>query len=113
MSKDEINAFLGSGTAYEGKLTFQGAVRIDGHFSGEIISEGSLIIGKDALIEGTIDVGEFILSGTFKGDALVRRRSVFHKLGVFNGTLSSPALLVEDGALFNGTLSMQEKQNKT
>ncbi len=109
MSKDEINAFLGAGTVYEGKLTFQGAVRIDGQFSGEISSEGALIIGKDALVEGRVEVGEFIVSGTFRGDALVRRRSVLHKLGVFEGTLSTANLFVEDGALLNGTLAMQAK----
>ena len=63
MSKDEINAFLGAGTVYEGKLTFQGAVRIDGAFTGEIVSDGALIIGKDAVVEGTARVGEMLLSG--------------------------------------------------
>ena len=43
MSREEINAFLGAGTVYQGKLTFQGAVRVDGVFSGEISSEGALI----------------------------------------------------------------------
>ena len=45
MSKDEINAFLGTGTVYEGKLSFQGSVRIDGMYTGQIQSEGTLIVG--------------------------------------------------------------------
>ena len=52
MSREEINAFLGAGTVYQGKLTFQGAVRVDGVFSGEITSEGALIAGKDAVKPG-------------------------------------------------------------
>ena len=74
MSREEINAFLGAGTVYQGKLTFQGAVRVDGVFSGEISSEGALIAGKDAVIEARLDVGELILSGTFTGQVFAKRR---------------------------------------
>ena len=44
MARDEINAFLGAGTVYQGQLSFQGAVRIDGNFVGEVHSEGTLIV---------------------------------------------------------------------
>ena len=74
VSREEINAFLGAGTVYQGKLTFQGAVRVDGVFSGEISSEGALIAGKDAVIEARLDVGELILSGTFTGQVFAKRR---------------------------------------
>ena len=112
MSKEEINAFLGSGTVYEGKLCFQGAVRIDGSFSGEIVSEGALIAGKDATIEGTVRVGEFILSGMFTGDVFARTRVVLHKTGVFSGTLNSPALIVEEGATLDGKLCMSKVDDR-
>ena len=61
MSREEINAFLGAGTVYQGKLTFQGAVRVDGVFSGEIVSDGALIAGKDAVIEARLDVGTYFI----------------------------------------------------
>ena len=38
MAKEEINAFLGAGTSYRGRLDFTGAVRIDGTFEGEVES---------------------------------------------------------------------------
>lgn len=107
MSKDEINAFLGSGTVYEGKLTFQGAVRIDGIFTGEITSDGSLIVGKDAVIEGTLQVGELLLSGKFTGQVGASRRVVIHRAGVLEGTINAPALIMEDGAVLQGQVNMQ------
>lgn len=108
MSKEEINAFLGSGTAYEGKLTFQGAVRIDGSFNGEIVSEGALIAGKDATIEGVVRVGEFILSGSFTGEVYAKTRITIHKTGVIQGTINTPALVVEEGAVLDGQLCMSQ-----
>ncbi len=106
MSKEEINAFLGSGTHYEGKLRFQGAVRIDGSFTGEIESEGALIIGKDATIKANIKVGEFILAGNFLGDATVKSRMVMHKTSIFQGSLHTPNLSMEEGAQLDGRIYM-------
>lgn len=107
MSKDEINAFLGAGTVYEGKLSFQGAVRIDGVFSGEMESEGSLIVGKEASIDGTIRVGELLLSGRFVGDVYAKRRVFIHRGGVLEGIVHAPALIMEEGGILQGQVNMQ------
>ena len=107
MSKEEINAFLGSGTTYQGKLVFQNAVRIDGSFKGEIQSEGSLIIGKEGVIDGTLEVGELILSGLFIGEVRANKKIVVHKTGKIQGSLVSPALVAEEGAVINGQVTMQ------
>ncbi|MEG1610566.1 MAG: polymer-forming cytoskeletal protein [Bilophila sp.] len=117
MGKEEINAFLGSGTVYEGKLSFQGAVRIDGRFSGEVTSDGALIVGKDAIIDGLLEVGELVLSGTFSGEANISRRATVHKTGVFQGRLRTEALMVEEGASIDGQIHMrgtpeEQQENK-
>ena len=108
MSKEEINAFLGSGTVYEGKLSFQGAVRIDGMFTGEIFSEGALIVGKDASVEGSLKVGELILAGAFSGEVQAKHRVTVHKTGSIDGTVHTPALVVEEGAVIEGQIRMRE-----
>lgn len=113
VSREEINAFLGAGTAYQGKLTFQGAVRVDGMFSGEITSDGSLIAGKDSVIEARLEVGELVLSGSFTGEVRAKRRVVVHKGGVLTGTVVSPALVVEEGAVLEGAIHMRENPNES
>ena len=74
MAKDEI-AYLGSDTVYEGKLTFKGTVRIEGRFTGDIIREGTLNVGKDAHVQGNLAVGELLLSGHFNGEVTVKSRT--------------------------------------
>src|SRR5436189_6372127 len=59
----EITALLGRGTRFEGKLTFEGRVRIDGIFKGEIKSEDVLIIGEGAEVHAEIDVATVIIKG--------------------------------------------------
>ena len=106
MAKDEI-AYLGSDTVYEGKLTFKGTVRIEGKFSGEIISEGTLNIGKDAYVTGTLAVGEMLVSGHFNGDIIAKKRVVIYSTGVLEGNLHTPVLLTEEGAVIEGQITMR------
>lgn len=106
MAKDEINAFLGVGTAYEGKLHFQGAVRIDGAFTGEIVSEGTLIVGKDAQVRGQVNVGQLVLSGLLQGEVAASKKVMLHKTANLVGSLSTPVLAVEEGAVVEGQVSM-------
>ncbi len=107
VSKDEINAFLGAGTVYEGKLSFKGSVRIDGTYTGQITSEGSLIVGKDALITGEVRVGELLLSGKLMGDVHAARAVTIYKGGLIEGTLHTPTLVTEEGGRIQGHVNMQ------
>ena len=106
MAKDEINAFLGVGTTYRGRLDFTGSVRIDGAFEGEIESEGTLVVGREAVITGQVRVGQLVLGGTLSGDVVAAVRVSLHKTARFTGTLATPALSVEEGAQLDGRLCM-------
>lgn len=108
VAKDDINAFLGAGTVFNGFLNFQGAVRIDGCYSGEIQSDGTLVAGKDSKIDGKISVGEFNLAGNFTGDVYATRRVIIYKGGVLKGSVYSPNLIVEEGAILDGNIIMGE-----
>lgn len=107
MAKDEINAFMGMGTAFSGKLEFKGTVRIDGIFEGEIESEGTLIIGSEARIKGDINVGQMVLSGSLEGVINAQTKVTIYKQARFNGKIVTPVLLVEEGAMVKGEINME------
>lgn len=106
MARDEINAFLGSGTVYNGELTFEGAVRIDGIFNGSITSDGTLIIGQGAKVTGNLKVGSLVASGSVEGEVVVANKAVLHKSAQVQGKLSTKLLVMEEGATLDGDLSM-------
>ena len=108
MSKDEISAFLGAGTEYTGDLNFKGAVRIDGIFKGNIVSDGALIAGKEALICGEAKVGELILAGTFEGVVHATRRATIHKGGTLKGTLYAETLVIEEGGRLDAEIHVPD-----
>ncbi len=109
MAKDEINAFMGSGTTYQGRLEFKGTVRIDGEFEGEIESEGTLIIGHEARVKGTVNVGQLVLSGRLEGVLNAQAKVVLYKQANLHGKISTPVLVVEEGAAVKGEINMEHE----
>ena len=107
---DAITAFLGAGTQYHGQFNFQGVVRIDGGVFGDIISDGVLVLGEEGLVEGSIRVGELITSGRIVGDVTASRRVILNKSANHRGNITSPSVVIEDGAVLNGRLRMSEPE---
>jgi cytoskeletal protein CcmA (bactofilin family) len=107
-NKNEINAFLGRDTEFEGKLSFNGAVRIDGHFTGEIFTEGTLIVGESAVIKSDIHVSHIIVSGEIRGNIMADDRIEIHAPGKVFGNIQAPAVVIEEGVIFEGNCRMQK-----
>ena len=103
----EITTLLGRGAAFEGKLTFEGTVRIDGRFKGEVFSDDVLVIGEGAQVEATIDVGEVIIQGTVVGNITAKRSIEIHAPGRVKGDLHTPSLQIDKGVMFEGRSFME------
>jgi cytoskeletal protein CcmA (bactofilin family) len=101
-----LTAFIDQGSEFEGKLSFRDTVRIDGRFRGEIASENTLIIGESGEIEATIRSNTVAISGTVEGDVHAAKKVVLHKTARVTGNVTSPSLIVEEGAVINGTFKM-------
>lgn len=106
--KDEIKAFLGKDTEFEGKFSFTGSVRIDGKLSGEIFSSGTLIVGESAIIKSKIHVAEMIISGEVHGDIFAENRIEINVPGKLFGNIQTPKLVIEEGVVFQGSCKMKD-----
>jgi cytoskeletal protein CcmA (bactofilin family) len=112
-SSGGLTAFIDQGSSFEGKLSFKDTVRIDGHFSGEITSENTLVVGESGEIQANIRSKTVIISGTVVGDIVASQRVVLHKSAHVEGNLDAPSLAIEDGALFNGHITMKGAERKS
>lgn len=102
----ELNAFLGAGTKFTGHLSFEGSVRIDGHFLGTIAATGTLILGREALVKGEVEVASLNANGTLIGTVRASRHAHLHEHAVFDGHIETPELSMDQGAVLNGTIEM-------
>ncbi len=108
----DIKAYLGEDTIFSGTLTFNGAVRIDGRMDGEVHTDDTLIIGEKGTLEADITAGTVICHGTVKGTIKAAKRIEIHASSEVVGSISAPSLLVETGALFDGTCDMTGNEAK-
>ncbi len=103
---NELNALLGKGSDFQGKLTFEGNVRIDGRFTGEIFSDGLLIIGEGAQVQAEISVGSVQVYGNVTGNITAHEAVELHAPASLRGNISSPALHIDKGVFFDGACQM-------
>jgi len=103
----EINALLGKGATFEGKLTFEGTVRIDGTFKGEIFTDDILVIGEGARVDGEIKAGAVMVNGEVKGNIVASRHVDLHKPARVMGNITTPTIEIEKGVIFEGSCSMK------
>ncbi|MBI3649718.1 MAG: polymer-forming cytoskeletal protein [Acidobacteria bacterium] len=99
--------WIGKGVEVVGDVIFVDKLQVDGKVNGKLYSEkGTLIIGESGKIEGQIDVGSCLLHGSIVGDLKARARVEIHRTGRLQGDVITPALVVEEGSLFNGAIKM-------
>ncbi len=110
--KDDIIAYLGKDTEFDGKFSFTGAARVDGKFSGEIYSSGTLIVGESALIRSQINVGDAIINGEVHGEVFAEHRIEIKSRGKLFGNVQTPELVIEEGAIFRGDSKMKDLEEK-
>ena len=102
----ELNALLGKGSQFEGKLIFEGTVRIDGKFSGEIVSTDQLIIGEGAEVKANVKVGTLTCLGDYQGDATASKAIELKAPAKVRGNLVTPSIVIERGVFFDGACKM-------
>jgi cytoskeletal protein CcmA (bactofilin family) len=106
----ELNGFLDHGSSFKGELEFEDTMRIDGRFNGKIVSKNELIVGESAHIDGDIHVGRIAISGTVVGKIVADQRVEIHRNGKVYSDVDTPALIIEEGAIFQGNCVMGDKK---
>ena len=106
MTGEDITTILGKGSNFDGKLTFEGTVRIDGRFSGEIRTDGTLIIGESAEIEANIRAATVVVQGSVRGDVSATESLTIQSPARVQGNLTTPNLMIEKGSFFEGQCTM-------
>jgi cytoskeletal protein CcmA (bactofilin family) len=107
-----IKAYLGEDTFFSGKLSFEGAVRIDGRFEGEVDTPGTLIIGEKGEFTGEIFAGTVVCNGKVNGSIEASQRIEINATSRILGNIRTPALAVEVGGLFEGNCDMSPAGKK-
>ncbi|PYS51108.1 MAG: hypothetical protein DMF68_05340 [Acidobacteria bacterium] len=102
-----LSGFVGNGTSLTGEANFKGMLRVDGHLSGQVKSEGgTLIVGNNGQVDADIEVAVATIHGTVNGDITASQRLDLGRAAKVNGNIQTPSLVIEQGAVFEGSCKM-------
>ncbi|MFQ5673336.1 MAG: polymer-forming cytoskeletal protein [Nitrospinales bacterium] len=104
--KENLKAYMGINSVFQGTLNFQGTVRIDGKFKGKVVTDDTLIIGETGELNAEITAGTVICKGKVKGVIQATKRIEIHAKSELVGNIKTPSLYVEVGAVFDGNCDM-------
>jgi cytoskeletal protein CcmA (bactofilin family) len=98
--------FIDQSVKVEGRLELAGIFRVDGVVKGTILSERTLILGENSKVEGQIEGNAVSIEGHFNGIIFAKGRVEIHDKAVVTGEIHTPCLVLQPGAVFDGTCHM-------
>ncbi len=102
----DLNTILGKGSSFEGTLVVDHSLRIDGSLKGKIKASDTLVVGKEGQVDGTVTVKNLTVGGKMKGNITVIGKTVLESKAEFAGELKTSKLVIDEGAMFDGSCSM-------
>lgn len=109
---EDIRAYMGEDSVFQGILSFKGMVRIDGKFEGEVVTKDTLIVGETGELTAEITAGTVICKGKIRGSIQASKRIEIHSQSEIVGNIKTPSLYVEVGAIFDGNCDMAIGERK-
>ena len=109
---EQIKAYMGEDTVFNGSLSFEGTVRIDGKFEGQVTTEDTLIIGETGHLKAEIFAGTVVCMGRVEGTVVASKKVEIHSTSKVVGSVKSPAIYIELGGVLDGSCDMTGKESK-
>ncbi len=101
-----LTAFLGKGSRITGTLVFEGPSRLEGHVEGEVSAKDTLTVGESAVVNARLNGSLIVVHGTVTGDVVAKTRLEIRAPGKVIGDVTTPSLVINEGAVLEGRCSM-------
>jgi cytoskeletal protein CcmA (bactofilin family) len=102
----DLHTILGKGTIFEGNITVEHSLRVDGRVKGDIKTNETLVIGKDGEVAGNVKVKNLVNAGVLKGTVEAEDKIVLESKSQVHGEMKTSKLVIDEGAFFDGRCSM-------
>ncbi|MGQ0811121.1 MAG: bactofilin family protein [Nitrospiraceae bacterium] len=108
-AEEENITLLAKGVELKGEIRVEGTVRIDGTMDGEIRTQGTVMVGEEGLVKGTVNAGILINGGKVKATVTVTEKLQLLKSGILIGEVHAPVFIIDEGGQFQGVSDMKVK----
>jgi len=109
IKEGRLSGFVGHGTVLTGETHFQMMLRVDGHLTGTVTSDGgTLIVGTNGQVDANVSVGVATVNGVVNGDVIATEKIQLGRTARVTGNIATPRLVIEEGAIFEGGCNMMK-----
>ena len=105
---DKVSTIIGVGTEIKGNLKATGGIRIDGRVDGEVHHDGDLVVGEEGVVEAVIKTRNMTVAGEVRGNIEASGRVELVATGKLQGDIVVNALIINEGAVFDGHCQMRQ-----
>jgi len=107
LNETKLAGLIDMESEFKGDLVFRGSFRIEGYFKGTITSDSLLVVGERGKVEADVKVGQLVINGEMRGNLQASDRVEIHDKGRVYGTITTPRLVVEEGATLEANCQTQ------
>ena len=111
--KKKVDAVLGENSYFKGFLSFEGIVRIDGRFDGEIKTEGDIIIGQRGRLKANLAASNIVIGGKLHGNITAYQRLELQLGGEVVGDIRTRSLVSTEGVILKGNCLVDQGLDST
>ena len=104
-----VGSIIGEDTEFKGEINTKGSVRVSGRFEGRINAAGDVLVSEGSKVVGSIVGSRVVVSGNINGNILANEGLEITKTGRVYGDITANSLLVDEGAVYKGKVSMEIK----
>lgn len=97
---------IAAGLRIQGQLTGSELVRIHGVVEGEVLVDGSVVIGAGGRVHGRVEARQVTVEGRLDGDLLAGEKAEVTASGQVDGDIEAPRVVIAEGAYFKGNVKM-------
>ena len=109
---ESLNGFVDSGCTIRGELEFSSYFRVDGRVEGSVRSRSELVVGEGGVVDGEVEVARCVVGGEVRGTIRADEQVLLHAGAKVWADIHTPALVMEDGAFREGSVTMDAKDVK-
>ncbi len=105
-TSQDFQTIIGPDANFKGELSFDKGMRIHGRLEGKITTAGRVHVAKEAKLQADVEAGSILLEGDIHGNLLASDRIELKTSARYEGDLRANKLVVEEGAVFSGHVSV-------
>ncbi|KUO48839.1 MAG: hypothetical protein APF76_18345 [Desulfitibacter sp. BRH_c19] len=106
VNMEKVDTIIGKDSNFQGNLKGQGTLRVDGKIEGEVECQGDVVVGEGGFVSAGLKARNLLVAGIIKGNVSVSEKLEIASTGRIEGDISTSSLIIDDGALFQGSCQM-------